>query len=75
MPPLEGPQEDKSPTRDESRGTTEPISVDVFSKVFKNSMEKLEKRFEEQDHRFENLEQPFQRWDVTSVEMKRRPPK
>ena len=59
MPRIKGPPEGKSPTRDESRTTTKPITLDAFFKVFKESMDKLNQHFDEQDlklnQRFDEL--------------------
>ena len=69
-----GPPEGKSPARVETRINTEPISLDAFFKVFKESMEKkdleLDQRFDELitrmdaiDQRFKNQDRCFQKQD------------
>ena len=54
MPRLGGLSEGSTPTQDASKATAEPISLDAFLKVFKGSIEK-------QDKRFQNLEQSFEK--------------
>ena len=47
MPPIKGHPEGKSPARDESRTTAEPITMDAFFKVFEESLEIQNQRFGE----------------------------
>ena len=47
MPRIKGPLEGKRPGRDESRTTEEPITLDAFFKVFKESLEIQNQRFGE----------------------------
>ena len=68
------PPEGKSPARDESRTTAEPITLDAFFKVFKESLEIQNQRFDElitrmdvidqrykdQDRRFQEQDQHFE---------------
>ena len=46
MPRIKGPPEGKSPARDESTTTVEPITLDAFLKVFKESLEIQNERFD-----------------------------
>ena len=48
MPRVKALQEGKSPVRDESR-TAEPITLDAFFEAFKESKEKQDQRFKDQD--------------------------
>ena len=47
MPRIKGPPEDKSPARDESRTTAEPITQEAFFKLLKESLEIQNQRFDE----------------------------
>ena len=74
MPLIKGPLEGKSPARDESRTTAEPITLDAFFKVFKESLEiqnqhfgeltetmdAIDQRYNEQDRRFQEQDQRFE---------------
>ena len=59
MPRTKGLPEGKSPTRDESRATEGPILLDAFFTAFKESTEKQDQRFKDQDlkmnQRFDEL--------------------
>ena len=74
MPRIKGPLEGKSPVRDESRTAEEPITLDAFFKVFKESLQIQNQRFGEltekkdatgkryidQDQRFQEQDQRFE---------------
>ena len=74
MPRIKGPLEGKSPARDESRTTEEPITLVVLFKVFKESLEiqnqrfgelitrmdVIDKRYKDQDRRFQEQDQRFE---------------
>ena len=53
VPRIKGPPEGKSPGRDEAKESAEPVTLDAFFKVFKESTEKLEQRFKDQDLKLE----------------------
>ena len=55
MPRIKGPPEGKSPARDESRTTAEHVTLDAFFKVFKESLEIQNQRFEKLEQRFDEL--------------------
>ena len=74
MPWIKGPPEGKSPARDESRTTEEPITLDAFFKAFKDGteiqnqrfgeliekMDVMDKRYKDQDWRFQEQDQRFE---------------
>ena len=57
MPRIKSPPEDKSPARDESRTTAEPITLDAFFKVFKESLKIQNQRFYELTERMDVIDQ------------------
>ena len=83
MPRIKGAPEGKSPARGESRKTAEPITLDAFIKVFKESLEiqnqrfdkfitrmdVIDQRYKDQDRRFQEQDQRFEHREQQSIEM------
>ena len=63
MPRIKGPPEGKRRARDESRTTAEPITLDAFFKVFKESLEIQNQRFDELTTRMDVIDQRYKDQD------------
>ena len=72
MPRIKGPTEGKSPARDESRITAEPITLDAFFKVFKESFEIQNQRFDELIIRMDVIDQRYKDQDWRFQEQDKR---